>query len=104
MKCGEGESAYDDLDGEIAYGFLYHGITYADEAVLPEDKGKLTVRFWHPKMTRGGEIEFLRPEQCVEKRHIKEIIHIIRQIENPKILMKILTVAKTHLAILNGEV
>ena len=68
---GEGESAYDDLDGEIAYGFLYHGITYADEAVLPEDKGKLTVRFWHPRMTRGGEVKFLRPEQCVEKRHIK---------------------------------
>ena len=70
---GEGESAYDDLDGEIAYGFLYHGITYADEAVLPEDKGKLTVRFWRPKMTRGGKIKFLRPEQCVEKRHIKEM-------------------------------
>lgn len=70
---GEGESAYDDLDGEIAYGFLYHGITYADEAVLPEDKGKLTVRFWHPRMTRGGEVKFLRPEQCVEKRHIKEM-------------------------------
>lgn len=70
---GEGESAYDDLDGEIAYGFLYHGITYVDEAVLPEDKGKLTVRFWHPRMTRGGNIEFLRPEQCVEKRHIKEM-------------------------------
>ena len=33
----------------------------------------MTVRFWHPKMTRGGEIEFLRPEQCVEKRHIKEM-------------------------------
>jgi len=70
---GEGESAYDDLDGEIAYGFLYHGITYADEAVLPEDKGKLTVRFWHARMTRGGEVKFLRPEQCVEKRHIKEM-------------------------------
>ena len=57
----------------ISYGFMYHGITYADEAVLPEDAGKMTVRFWRPKMTRGGMIEFLRPEQCMEKRHIKEM-------------------------------
>lgn len=40
----------------------------------------------------------------MKKRYIKEIIRIIHQIDNPVILMKILTVAKTHLAILNGEV
>lgn len=39
----------------------------------------------------------------MKKRYIKEIINIIRQIDNPTVLMKILTVAKTHLAILNGD-
>lgn len=70
---GEGEGAYDDLDGEIAYGFMYHGITYADEAVLPEDKGNMTVRFWRPVMLSKGIVEFLRPEACSEKRHIKKM-------------------------------
>lgn len=70
---GEGEGYYDNLEGEIAYGFMYHGITYADEAILPEDKGKMTVRFWHPVMHKSGIIEFLRPEECTQKRHIREM-------------------------------
>ena len=70
---GEGESHYDDMPGEIDYGFMYHGITYADEAVLPEDKGKMTVRFWKPVMKKGGIIEFIRPEECIQKRHIREM-------------------------------
>lgn len=39
----------------------------------------------------------------MKKRYIKEIIAIIRQIDNPVILMKIYTVAKTHLAILQEK-
>ena len=39
----------------------------------------------------------------MKKRYIKEIISVIRQIDNPEILMKILTVARTHLAILNEK-
>lgn len=70
---GEGTGAYDHLEGEISYGFMYHGITYADEAILEEDKGKMTVRFWRPVMLKGGIVEFLRPEECKEKRHIKEM-------------------------------
>lgn len=70
---GEGESYYDDMQGEISYGFMYHGITYADEAILEDDKNKMTVRFWRPVMKKGGIIEFIRPEQCEEKRHIKEM-------------------------------
>lgn len=69
----QGEGAYDQLEGEIAYGFMYHGITYADEAALPEDKGRMTVRFWHPVLQERGIIEFLRPEECREKRHIREM-------------------------------
>lgn len=39
----------------------------------------------------------------MKKRYIKEIIGIIRQIDDPVVLMKICTVAKTHLSILNGK-
>ena len=80
-KCvfGEGNSYYDTMLGEIQYGFMYHGITYADEAVLPEDQNQMTVRFWNPKMIwdtelrKGGIIEFIRPEECMQKRHIREM-------------------------------
>ena len=49
----EGEGYYDSQEGDLSYGLMYHGITYADEAVLPEDEGKMTVRFWHPVMKKG---------------------------------------------------
>lgn len=68
-----GAGAYSPKPGEasmeLAFGFMYHGITYADEAVLKEDRGKMTVRFWHPVM-RDGLVVFPRPEECTEKRHI----------------------------------
>jgi len=70
---GEGKGYYDEMEGEVSYGFMYHGITYADEAVLPEDKGRMTVRFWRPVMEKGGLIEFVRPEECTQKRHIHEM-------------------------------
>ena len=70
---GEGKSYYDDMPGEVSYGFLYHSITYADEAELPEERDKMTVNFWRPVMKAGGVIEFLRPEKCPEKRFIKEM-------------------------------
>lgn len=68
---GEGESYYDTMPGEVGYGFMYHGITYAEEAILDEDKDQMTVRFWRPVMKKGGIIEFTRPEDCTEKRHIR---------------------------------
>lgn len=37
------------------------------------------------------------------KKLVEEIIEIIKQIENPVILFKILTVANTHLEILNEK-
>ncbi|MGN0484990.1 MAG: type I-C CRISPR-associated protein Cas5c [Lachnospiraceae bacterium] len=70
---GEGNSFYDSMPGERSYGFMYHGITYADEAILPEEKNKMTVNFWRPVMKTGGIIEFIRPEECIEKRFIKEM-------------------------------
>ena len=69
----EGEGYYDDMKGEISYGFMYHGITYADEAILPEEKNRMTVRFWRPVMKKRGVIELIRPEECADKRFIKEM-------------------------------
>ena len=31
---GEDKSYYDTMPGEVGYGFMYHGITYAEEAIL----------------------------------------------------------------------
>ncbi len=71
-EFGTGKGYYDEQEGEIAYGFMYHGITYADEAVLPEDRGMMTVRFWNPTMKKGI-VEFAKPEECKYKRHIKKM-------------------------------
>lgn len=70
---GEDEGYYDNA-GEVMYGFTYHGVTYADEATLPEDKGQLTVRFWQPVMV-NGVIHFARPDEIPEehKRHIRKM-------------------------------
>ena len=70
-EFGIGEGYYDMMTGEVSYGFMYHGITYAEEAILEEDRDKMTVRFWRPVMKNGGVIEFTRPEDCTEKRHIR---------------------------------
>ena len=70
---GEGAGYYDDMPGEVSYGFMYHGITYADEAILDQEKNKMTVNFWIPVMKQGGIIEFIRPEECPEKRFVKEM-------------------------------
>ena len=70
-KFGEDKGYYDDK-GTIAYGLMLHGITYADEAICEEDKGKMTVRLWSPVM-ENGVINFIRPEECNIKRHIKEM-------------------------------
>lgn len=61
-KFGEGEGHYDNIQ-ELAFGLMYHGITYADEAFSEEIKNCMTARFWYPKM-QNGVINFLRPEKC----------------------------------------
>ncbi len=63
---GEGAGAYDDIP-ELAFGLMYHGITYADEAYSPETKGRMTVNFWYPVM-KNGIIRFPRPEACPLKK------------------------------------
>lgn len=68
---GAEKGYYDDMPGEIAYGFMYHGITYADKAVCDHKKNKMTVNFWYPVMKNHGIIEFVRPEDCPAKRAIE---------------------------------
>lgn len=71
FDAGAENSHYYSID-ELAFGFMYHGITYADEAVLEEDQGRMTVRFWRPVM-KNGVIGFLRPELCMDKRYIHDM-------------------------------
>lgn len=68
---GEGKGAFDNT-GEIPFGLMYHGITYADESINEDDKGFMTVRFWNPVL-KDGIIEFIRPEDCAVKRHIRKM-------------------------------
>lgn len=63
--------AYDNC-GIIPYGLTYHGITYADEAVNDDDRDMMTVRLWRPVM-ENGVIDFVRPEDCTVKRHIRKM-------------------------------
>ena len=70
-EFNSGKGVYDDIP-EIPYSLMYHGITYADEAVLDEDKGMMTVRFWQPVM-KNGIIDFISPEECTIKRHIHKM-------------------------------
>ena len=65
---GEGACAYDETE-ELAFGLMYHGITYADEAYSEDTRGKMTVRLWSPVMKRGV-ITFLPPEQCPQYKTI----------------------------------
>lgn len=65
----EGRGAYDEMD--LSFGIMVHGMTYPDEAVREEEKGKLTVRLWNAQM-RDGIIHFLRPEECEIRRILRE--------------------------------
>ena len=67
----EGAGAYDEV-GELAFGLMYHGITYADEAYSDETRGKMTARFWRPVMEKGV-ITFPRPEDCPLIKPLREM-------------------------------
>jgi CRISPR-associated protein Cas5d len=73
IPCVFGEdSGYYDNTKELAFGLMYHGITYPDEAYSEETRDKLTVRFWYPVM-RQGMIEFVPPENCAVVRAVREM-------------------------------
>lgn len=68
---GEGEGFYDN-SGNMAFGTMYHGTMYPDEAVQECHKGLVIRNFWRPVM-RNGVIEFPRPEDCTESTVIREM-------------------------------
>ncbi len=68
---GEGEGYYDNTR-HLAFGVMYHGITYPDEAYSQETQGKMTVRFWRPVM-ENGVIEFESPKACTLTRTVREM-------------------------------
>ncbi len=55
----------------LSFGIMVHGITYPDEAVREEEKGKMTVRLWNAQMT-DGIIRFPRPEECEIRRILQD--------------------------------
>ena len=65
----EGKGFYDDIS-ELAFGPMFHGFTYADEAYDEKTAGRLTQNFWKPIM-KNGVIEFCRSEDC-EHRYLHE--------------------------------
>lgn len=87
-EFGQGEGSYDGIS-ELAFGLMYHGICYADEAYDEQTRGKMTVRFWYPVM-RYGIIEFARPESCPINRvaHEMDIKPFGTQLDNFKTVEK----------------
>ncbi len=64
---GEGDGSYDG-DGEIAYGFMFHGFDYPDETGTDE----LYARFWYPTLKKGV-LTFDRPEKCAHKKFVRKM-------------------------------
>lgn len=64
-KFDEGKGAYDQSN--MSFGVMVHGITYPDEAVRENEKGKMTVRLWNAQM-KNGVIYFPKPEECEIRR------------------------------------
>jgi CRISPR-associated protein Cas5d len=63
---GQGVGAYDEYPGEIAFGLMFHGFDYPDEA----GEEALFARFWYPKMDQGI-VKFLRPDECEIRKRLK---------------------------------
>ncbi|AFM40489.1 CRISPR-associated protein Cas5, subtype I-C/DVULG [Desulfosporosinus acidiphilus SJ4] len=68
---GEGSGTYDPVD-ELNFGYMFHGFTYADEALRDAEKGHMSVRFHHVVMKKGV-IEFPNPEEIPDKD--RRILH-----------------------------
>ncbi len=64
---GEDTGAYDN-DEEIAYGLMFHGFDYPDEAGGKE----LYARFWHPVLKKGI-LDFERPDDCKYRKLVRQM-------------------------------
>ncbi len=68
---GEDSGTYDSVD-ELNLGYMFHGFTYADEAVRDAERGHMSVHFHHVVMKKGV-IEFPNPEDIPDKD--RRILH-----------------------------
>ncbi len=68
---GEGTGVYDGV-AQLDLGYMFHGFTYADEALRENEKGRLSVRF-HKVVMQHGIIEFPHPEDIPDKD--RRILH-----------------------------
>jgi CRISPR-associated protein Cas5d len=57
-EFNSGKSFYDDYEGEIPLGLMFHGFDYPDESKT----GEFQARLWRPTIGPRGIIEFLRPD------------------------------------------
>lgn len=57
-QFNEERGFYDNYDGEIAFGLMFHGFDYPDEAA----REHLYARFWRPTLKDRGLIDFVRPD------------------------------------------
>lgn len=69
-EFGKEEGYYDSIP-EIPFGNMIYGFIYPDEFVYEEEKNKLVVTLWEPKMEHGI-IRFIRPEDCKIRRIVGE--------------------------------
>ena len=66
IRFGEGAGFYDNT-GTAAFGLMYHGITYPDEAYSEETAGCLTLDY-APVVMENGIVRYARPEDCFHKK------------------------------------
>lgn len=71
----DGEGFYDNYDGEMSFGLMFHGFDYPDE----HEPGKFYARFWRPIMTKGI-IDFVQPD---DKSIIRKFVRSMR-VEPPE--------------------
>lgn len=64
-KFSEGKGAYDEVN-QLNFGWMYHGLTYADEQTQEDYQGLLTIESGNVVM-RNGVIEFKKPEECTHQ-------------------------------------
>jgi len=59
-EFSDGEGYYDSYPGEIAFGLMFHGFDYPDEAT----DGELWARFWRPVMKKGYIVPYQEDENA----------------------------------------
>jgi len=67
-EFGSGTGDYDGK-GELGFGLMFHSFDYPDETGV----NALRSNFWRPQMV-DGVIRFPRPEECVVKKEIREML------------------------------